>query len=79
MNFTLYFIQYNLGFRRPGSAHTHLVQFWLFPVWETIVSKGAKIRNRYNQVHHLTLDNNGKVTKSNFLVCIHEDPLPLSM
>ena len=28
------------------------------------VSKGAKIRNRYNQVHHLTQDSNGKVTNS---------------
>ena len=26
------------------------------------VSKGAKIRNRYNQVPHLTKDTNGKVT-----------------
>ena len=26
------------------------------------VSKGAKIRNRYNQVPHLTQDTNGKVT-----------------
>ena len=25
------------------------------------VSKGAKIRNRYNQVPHLTQDTNGKV------------------
>ena len=25
-------------------------------------SKGAKIRNRYNQVPHLTQDTNGKVT-----------------
>ena len=29
-----------------------------------IVSKGAKIRNRYNQVPHLTQDTNGKVTNS---------------
>ena len=29
-----------------------------------IVSKGAKIRNRYNQVLHLTQDTNGKVTNS---------------
>ena len=29
-----------------------------------IVSKGAKIRNRYNQVPHLTRDTNGKVTNS---------------
>ena len=26
------------------------------------ISKGAKIRNRYNQVPHLTLDTNGNVT-----------------
>ena len=26
------------------------------------VSKGAKIRNRYNQVPHLTQETNGKVT-----------------
>ena len=31
------------------------------------VSKVAKIRNRYNQVPHLTQDTNGKVTNS------HED------
>ena len=30
----------------------------------TEVSKGAKIRNRYNQVPHLTQDTNGKVTNS---------------
>ena len=28
------------------------------------VSKGARIRNRYNQVPHLTHDTNGKVTNS---------------
>ena len=28
------------------------------------VSKGVKIRNRYNQVPHLTKDTNGKVTNS---------------
>ena len=28
------------------------------------VSKGAKIKNRYNQVPHLTQDTNGKVTSS---------------
>ena len=28
------------------------------------VSKGAKIRDRYNQVPHLTQDTNGKVTNS---------------
>ena len=30
----------------------------------TKVSKGAKIRNRYNQEPHLTKDTNGKVTNS---------------
>ena len=28
------------------------------------ISKGAKIRNKYNQVPHLTQDTNGKVTNS---------------
>ena len=32
--------------------------------WLPKVSKGAKIRNRYNQVPHLTQDTNGKVTNS---------------
>ena len=31
---------------------------------DTEVNKGAKIRNRYNQVPHLTQDTNGKVTNS---------------
>ena len=30
----------------------------------TKISKGAKIRNQYNQVPHLTQDTNGKVTNS---------------
>ena len=30
----------------------------------TKVSKGAKIKNRYNQVQYLTQDTNGKVTNS---------------
>ena len=37
--------------------------FWLFKL-QIKVSKGAKIRNRYNQVPHLTQDTNGKVTDS---------------
>ena len=37
------------------------------------VSKGAKIRNRYNQVPHLTQDTNGKVTNSQ-LNTINESP-----
>ena len=31
---------------------------------DTKISKGTKIRNRYNQVPHLTPDTNGKVTNS---------------
>ena len=31
---------------------------------DTKISNGAKIRNRYNQVPHLTQDTNGKVTNS---------------
>ena len=34
------------------------------PVQSCTESKGAKIRNRYNQVPHLTQDTNGKVTNS---------------
>ena len=34
------------------------------PITVGKVSKGAKIRYRYNQVPHLTLDTNGKVTNS---------------
>ena len=32
------------------------------------VSKGAKIRNRYNQIPHLTQDTNGKVTNSQLYI-----------
>ena len=41
------------------------------------VSKGAKVRNRYNQVPHLTQDTNGKVsnicTKGNKIVLTRND------
>ena len=42
------------GVRQGGILSTDLYK----------VSKGAKIRNRYNQVPHLTQDTNGKVTNS---------------
>ena len=35
--------------------------FFLNVAFADKVSKGAKIRNRYNQVPHLTQDTNGKV------------------
>ena len=37
---------------------------FLFQMLLSRVSKGAKIKKRYNQVPHLTLDTNGKVTNS---------------
>ena len=43
------------------------------------VSKGAKIRNRYNLVPHLTQDTNGKVTNSqldNTKKCQEVSPFP---
>ena len=44
------------------------IEIVLFPVLaiapQCKVSKGAKIRNLYNQVPHLTQDTNGKVTNS---------------
>ena len=39
-------------------------QFFTQAEIRAIVSKGAKIKNRYNQVPHLTQDTNGKVTNS---------------
>ena len=39
-------------------------KFYLIFLKATKVSKGAKIRNRYNQVPHLAQDTNGKVTNS---------------
>ena len=41
------------------------VLFQFFVVFKNLkVSKGAKIRNRYNQLPHPTQDTNGKVTNS---------------
>ena len=34
--------------------------------WLILSKKTAKIRNRYNQLQHLTQDTNGKVTNSQF-------------
>ena len=44
----------NKVFKKVKSSNSALVK----------VSKGAKIRNQYNQVPHLTQDTNGKVTNS---------------
>ena len=45
-----------------NSKHRH-IRYGLSP-FHTKVSKGAKIRNRYNLVPHTTQDTNGKVTNS---------------
>ena len=46
-------------------AHSHCLMATLnFSNRVVTVSKGAKIRNQYNQVPHLTQDTNGKVTNS---------------
>ena len=37
---------------------------YMYSVRDPKVNKGAKIRNRYNQVPNLTQDTNGKVTSS---------------
>ena len=50
------------GAQSPGKG-AHDVSSRLQPCGYPIkVSKGAKIRNRYNQVPHLTQDTNGKLT-----------------
>ena len=48
---------------------------------QTKECEGAKIRNRYNQVPHLTQDTNGKVTNSQLditNVCKEVSPFPTS-
>ena len=49
-------IDFQFGFRENKST--------IDCIYILKVSKGAKIRNRYNQVPHLTQDTNGKVTNS---------------
>ena len=44
--------------RAAGTSLTDVTALWSL----SEVSKGAKIRNRYNQVPHMTQDTNGKVT-----------------
>ena len=48
----------------PVLAQLCITIFFTQAEFRAIVSKGAKIRNRYNQVPHLTQDTNGKVTNS---------------
>ena len=47
-----------------SAAYTKELNINYNPSQHIKVSNGAKIRNRYNQVPHLTQDTNGKVTNS---------------
>ena len=53
---TLFYLNHNDKFKQ--------IFMGLFEILFVKVSKGAKIRNLYNQVPHLTQDTNGKVTNS---------------
>ena len=54
---------FNIQFTAFGYRNGVVVSVEL-EIYKLLVSKGAKIRNRYNQVPHLTQDTNGKVTNS---------------
>ena len=55
---------------KRSSENLNVVQRECLEQFLIKVTKGAKIRNRYNQVPHLTQDTNGKVTNSDiFFLC----------
>ena len=56
------YIQYATSKGSDATAHLEPSPFANIYYFE--ISKGAKIKNRYNQVPHLTQDTNGKVTNS---------------
>ena len=70
MNFKHKIIQWNCQGLKPKFDEISIIleqhKPSIFCLQETFlkVSNGAKIRNRYNQVPHLTQDTNGKVTNS---------------
>ena len=55
---------YQFLYARCGGYFKFKKIFFLKFIYGIKVIKGAKIRNRYNQVPHLTKDTNGKVTNS---------------
>ena len=66
-NFSAQFIKIISNYKKIGYKINVLQQtacLVVNPIDVGKVSKGAKIRNRYNQVPHLTQDTNGKVTNS---------------
>ena len=57
----------SLAIKSSDCVSTHIFRFTVDKITQnhySKVSKGAKIRNRYNQVPRLTQDTNGKVTNS---------------
>ena len=49
-------------FEEKSQICREIIELRLFNLYYTPVMKAKKIRNRYNQVPHLTQDTNGKVT-----------------
>ena len=60
----LFYIPNHYFFAHDVSKLLSLLFLYCFVELHLKVSKGAKIRTRYNQVPHLTQDTNGKVTNS---------------
>ena len=58
------FLESSLRPIKAKAASRKVYQYKIADFERFKVSKGAKIRNRYNQVPHLTQDTNGKVTNS---------------
>ena len=50
--------------RKSKQLYDDTLESFYLPMIAIQISKGAKIRNRYNQAPHLTQDTNGKVTNS---------------
>ena len=63
--FKIKFYYFSSNTFNVGTQNNRLNEAFLLSTLSNIkVSKGAKIRNRYNQVSQLTQDTNGKVTNS---------------
>ena len=66
--FLLHIESYRVYDKGHKVGHCHqlclLLVHLLLSIAGSKVSKGAKIRNRYNQIPHLSQDTNGKVTNS---------------
>ena len=56
------YVEYDIKAKRIKQASSKIYIYNCADIVGLKVSKGAKIRNRYSQVPHLTQDINGKVT-----------------